>query len=556
MMKKIPHKSLIVIFLLALFLRLYKLGSLPFGFHEDEVLTGYVGRFILITGRDLYNNSWPLLYFNKFGDYYIILPMYIKGLSTFLFGVNEFAVRFPSALLGALAVLPVYGLAGIIFHNKTVARLSAVVIAISPWHIVLSRASSEGVMGATIFMSAVYLLLLATERRRINLLVVSFLMFAFCYFIYHPFRLLAPMVFLPLPFLYGPVRKNTRYFTAAFIFFLILVVVTGYISTTVWGSGRFAQTSIFSPLSGVSIKIQEQIYDEGTGHIILAKIFHNKVIGYGREFIAQYLSYFSPKFLFIEGGRSLAYRVPEQGVFYIVFILLAIAAFLPVSIKNVRLDRKNLPYFIYLLVILPIPAALTVLDAPNVHRSVTLSLAMSLFFGYGAYKLMHIKWRFVNASIIFGFLLLIEGIYAWHQYSHHADFFNAIYRNDAQKQVVNYITRSIPSSTPILMPVQNTMPLYYLFYTNDFDKSYATRFGLDARIDKIHNITFMDTDCPTKKFDKIEPPKDTVFVDSHNCDYDPKRFDLMATVVGRNSLLAFKILKPIVSTEKSLPVAP
>ena len=63
------HWPLLLIFAIALVLRLYRLGTLPITFHEDELLSGYLGRYILQNGFDLYGNKWPLLYFNKFGDY-------------------------------------------------------------------------------------------------------------------------------------------------------------------------------------------------------------------------------------------------------------------------------------------------------------------------------------------------------------------------------------------------------------------------------------------------------------------------------------------------------
>lgn len=328
--------------------------------------------------------------------------------------------------------------------------------------------------------------------------------------------------------------------------FIIIVIaffaLTAYIGTTIWGSGRFSQTSIFSELSGVSIKIQELIYDEGTGHIVTAKTFHNKVIGYGREFVSQYFSYYSPKFLFLEGGKSFAYRIPEQGVYYLTYLLFIIAALLPIKPRGVTMDKKNIPYLFYLLLILPIPAAMTVLDAPNVHRSVTMSFAISLVLGYGAYKLFFVSYKKIPAIAVVTAFLVIEMIYAWHQYSRHADFFNAIYRNDAQKQLVYYLKDHVSADTPIYMPVQNTMPLYYLFYTNDFDPSYATRFNLDARIDRINNITFMDTDCPSNKFIKEPVSENAILVNSHNCEIDPK-FEIVDYVVGRNPLLKYQILR-------------
>ena len=48
------------VFLFACIIRLLYLGSFPTNFHEDEVLVGYVGRFILQNGVDIYGNPWPL----------------------------------------------------------------------------------------------------------------------------------------------------------------------------------------------------------------------------------------------------------------------------------------------------------------------------------------------------------------------------------------------------------------------------------------------------------------------------------------------------------------
>ena len=540
---------LLIIFCLALFLRLYKLGTLPFNFHEDEILTGYVGRFILINGRDLYNNSWPLLYFNKFGDYYIILPMYIKGLFTFIFGVNEFAVRFPTALLGALAIFPVYYLAVWTFRNKTVGLLSAFLLAIIPWHIVMSRADAEGVMGSTIYLDGLVLVLYSLRQMKIKTLFIASILFFIAYFIYHPFRVLIPLSLLPIPFVFMNIKKDKKYSGTLLTMIVIAFALTLYISTTFWGSGRFSQTSIFSPLSGVNIKIQELIYDEGKNNILTAKIFHNKAIGFGREFIHQYISYFSPEFLFLQGGRSYAYRVPEQGLFYISFIGLGIlsmiflSGFLTFQKHEDKGQGFRLIYLMYLLLLAPFPSGLTVLDGPNVHRSVTMSLILTIFFAYGLYAAWNIRYKLLRLGYVFIFLLAIEFVYFWHQYAQHADFFNAIYRNDGQKQLVEYVKNNIDSKTPVIMPVQNTMPLYYLFYTNDFDRSYATKFQLDARIDKINNVTFFNDECPSKKLLKTNLDPKTILVDSHNCEPDIGKYDIIATITGKNPLLAFKILK-------------
>src|SRR3989344_4901768 len=102
---------------LALFLRFYNLSTIPQGFHTDELTAGYVGLKIIQTGKDLYGNFLPV-YFNTFGDFRPTGIFYLSGISAFLFGFNQFAVRLPSALFGAIAVIGLYFLAKEIFKNK------------------------------------------------------------------------------------------------------------------------------------------------------------------------------------------------------------------------------------------------------------------------------------------------------------------------------------------------------------------------------------------------------------------------------------------------------
>src|SRR3990167_9692939 len=100
-------KLLILIFLLALFLRTYRLSTFPFGFHADEVRVGWNAYSILKTGLDDRGNKLAL-YYNTFGDFRPTGIFYLTVPSITIFGINEFAVRFPSAFFGALTVFPLY----------------------------------------------------------------------------------------------------------------------------------------------------------------------------------------------------------------------------------------------------------------------------------------------------------------------------------------------------------------------------------------------------------------------------------------------------------------
>src|SRR5258706_1583069 len=92
---------LTIIFLLALFLRFYKLTEIPNGFNQDESSIGYNAYSILRTGKDEYGKSFPV-YFKSFGDQKLPVYIYLTAATESIFGLNEFAVRFPSAALGTL----------------------------------------------------------------------------------------------------------------------------------------------------------------------------------------------------------------------------------------------------------------------------------------------------------------------------------------------------------------------------------------------------------------------------------------------------------------------
>src|SRR4030042_6821920 len=89
---------LILISLVALVLRLWKLGSIPPSLNWDEAAFGYNAYSILKTARDEYGNFLPLA----------PIYVYLAVPSVALFGLTEFAVRFPAALFGALSVFLIY----------------------------------------------------------------------------------------------------------------------------------------------------------------------------------------------------------------------------------------------------------------------------------------------------------------------------------------------------------------------------------------------------------------------------------------------------------------
>ncbi len=536
--------TLLLVFAFALFLRLYRLGTLPANFHEDEVLSGFIGRYILQNGRDTYGNIWPLLYFNKFGDFYIILPVYLSGLATYIFGINEFAVRFPIAFFGALAIFPVYILAYWATKNKTISLISAFFTAIIPWQLVLGRSTTEGIIGSTLFLTGIVFFLQSIKKQKVSLLVLSSIFFFITYDIYHPFRLYTPLMFIPAFLIFRNHMKKKQYILTYLFSMIVFFALTLYIGTTFWGKGRFVQTSIFSPLSGVSIKINELMFGEGQQNITVARIFHNKVVMYGRELINQYLSYFSPSLLFINGWQKSRYYVPEQGLLLLSFLAFLFLAILPIRTKpQLAINNQQFIFLLFLLFLAPFPAAFTVVESPNVHRALLMSYILVIIASYGFYKGFFLQFKKISVSHILSVILLFEFIFFWHQYSQHMNLYSSLIRNDPQKKVALYAGEKSKTYDEIILPAEGAMSWYYLFYNKDFSPEYIGRFRLDARIDRTKKIRYIENSCPTNALNDEKFTKKVLIIDRYNC-VSNSGFRIIDTITDVNPLMTYKVLVP------------
>ncbi len=525
-----------VIFLLALFLRTHQLSTLPNGFFTDEVVSGYVGRFTLLHGNDPYGNLFPLFYFDKFGDYRVILPMYITGIATFLFGVNEFAVRFPPAFFGAFFSVVVYFFIKELTKNRVVSLISAFFSAILPWHIVLSRAQSEGIIGLTVFTYALYLLLRSIRTQKINLLLISVVLFALTYFLYPSFRLLSPfVVFSSVLF-----ANNSRWKKIVLVSALTLFLMSLFVLQTKWGGGRFSQTSFFKS-EYIAEQIQSSI-DSGTSpapNILVARIFHNKVGAYTREFVVRYFDYFSPSFFFLNGGLPYRYAVPNAGLLYI-----ALAIFFPAIIfvtKSAK-DKKTISFLLIILFLAPLPSLITVDDVPNINRALFMILPLVAICAYGAVSLYQASQRFKTVFLVlFSVLLLAEMAYFYNQYAYQARSVKGFLRGDQYRELVQFMVKEHSNHPKIYAFAYETLPVYYAFYSNNFDSSLAGRFKYGLTIDQIDNVVFIKDVCPARVYKKNFYEKGSLIVQNSECISD-EGFRLVKTFTRHDGTEAFKIL--------------
>ncbi|MHC4064274.1 MAG: ArnT family glycosyltransferase [Planctomycetota bacterium] len=147
---------------LAAALRLVGLDSVPPALSADEASNAYDGYCLLKTRCDRWGESWPIL-LRAFGDadYRPALLAYLTVPFHAALGAPHIitAARLPSALCGVLTVLCLYLLARRLFDDRT-ALWAALLLALSPWHVVMSRLAHESALTPVIPV----LILLLLER--------------------------------------------------------------------------------------------------------------------------------------------------------------------------------------------------------------------------------------------------------------------------------------------------------------------------------------------------------------------------------------------------------
>ncbi len=513
----LKNKLLWSIFLIALLLRVVFLGRLPVGFHVDEVRVGWNAYSIFRTGEDDRGNSLAL-YYNTFGDYRPAGIFYLTIPSIFLFGLNEFAVRFPSALIGAMTVFPLYLLTGKLIdstaNKKRVGLIASFLLAISPWHIVASRATSEVVISTFFAICGIYFLLKRNALGSVGMFFVS-------YFFYHSIRLLAPL-FVLIMLVHSNQHRSQRIKV-----FIAISLVTLFLISNTTGRGRFAQVSVFK---------QEKIAQvlSATDAKVFKTVFDNKYVIYGERFLGEYAQYFSFDFLVGDNVLPKRYSTPHTGLMtYSGFVLLAIGAYTVLKVGANKL-------VLWLLIAAPLTAALTSEDSPNMHRAFLMLPFITIIIAIAIEKL----WASGKTQRGFLYFLIFVELLSLHHFGMSYTTRTAeevgFVRNISAKNLVVYLNEVKDNYEKVIVTNDPDDPYpWYAFYSKqdpaEFN-SYAIK--RNGGLWEFQNLVFTQKECPSgDEFPgKFEPPfyRNILVVDGFRCSAESKIKDGMQAKIVKH----------------------
>jgi len=300
---------LILIILLAVFFRFYQIVKMPGGLFPDEAANGLDINLM---------QQGHLQPFYERGNGREALFFYMEWGSSALFGKTPWAFHMTSALAGVLAVVMAYfvtyrlfmmdvvGSSGQVADDDhlrkkkraiNIALLASFLMAVSSWHVVLSRTAFRATLIPLFSALSVYFLLrvyqAASTKAKLAFAFLFGASFALGFYTYIAFRILAPIIFMVLLWpLLASIKRNEfgavikKYFTVTVIAALAFIIFIFPIAKYFYqhpGSfiGRAGQVSIFNQtlytVNGVQLTSKPPLLDIVA---VAGEVFKTQFLGF------------------------------------------------------------------------------------------------------------------------------------------------------------------------------------------------------------------------------------------------------------------------------------
>lgn len=464
---------LTLIIMVASGLRLWQLGKVPSSPDWDEVALGYNAYSIMQTGRDEYGSFLPVI-LRSFDDYKPALYAYLSIPSISVFGLNEFAVRLPSAIFGILTVLAVFFLVKELFKKDNIALLSAFLLAISPWHIQFSRVAFEANVGVALNVFGILFFFKAFKKPWF--LLLSAIMWGLSIHVYQSEKVFVPLLILLLLCIFRQqlLLIKKKYRLISFLIFTFVCLPLVYFTLT--NKDAFARAkgvSIFSNAAIIEANA-DKIKRDRENNDFLGLILDNRRIELARYALGGYLSHFDLNWLFITGDIA-RHHAPNMGLLYLVEL-----PFLLIGIYSVifgKFDKRVKIFLISWFLIVPIPASVTN-DVPHAVRVINFLPIFQILTAIGIVSALqkifppqrdpaiggtNFKIKYLIFSLFF-ILSIFNFVYYLNQYFVQQNYFHARYWQYGYENIVNYVASVSKNYNKIIISNTSSMDQSYMFF--------------------------------------------------------------------------------------------
>ena len=343
-----------LVFALGCFLRFYHLTTLPDGLNQDEASIGYEAFSLAFYGVDRYGNPFPVYPITWGSGGGSPLLIYLTALSFKLFGVSVFVLRGTVAFFGCLT-LPLFyllvkeaksSLSGLQssptglpssptglqssptgLQSSPVGLLGMLLLAIAPWHILLTRWTLDYGLIPFTFGLAILVLMKAARRQSTGLYVLASAMAALNMYSYGSANIVIPAFLLLSVFflMRGKILSVRQLFLCMLMFLLVCAPLFLFYFINVC-----KLPEIITPFFSV-----ERFRSDHTASVFLS--FSDLFLrGEGIKNSKELLLYLS---VGVENGEYYTY-MPGYWTFYVFTFPVTLIGFV-VSLKRVRKGRRE-----------------------------------------------------------------------------------------------------------------------------------------------------------------------------------------------------------------------
>lgn len=546
-MKKI-HILILLIIILAGSLRLPWLASVPSGFHADEASFGYNSYSLLLTGKDEYGNRLPIS-LKSFGDYKGAVYAYLDIPFVAVFGLNEFSVRLPTAIIGILSVLLIYLIAQKLTGNIAISLITSVLSAISPVSIFLSRVQNDPFLSVLFVLLGFYCFLLFLDKGKYRFLFITGIIWIISLYTYaSPRVFIPPFIILISIFFYKKIDKKKSKAIAIIFISIILLCLFTFIGNT---AERVNQLSIFNT-PDVRLKLEEKIREDEGSLLVVTRIFHNKIMDYGQYIIDTYFKYINYDFLFGRGGEPARNKTPDAALFYPIELLFFLFAVFQILSKKITWGYFSIAWFF----IVPLILSFAVDETPNIHRFFLAFLPFELLVGFGIYtfyKSIKKKERLHKSFLMIIPLLFVANLaFYMHQLFVHEPVHRPWFRGYAYKELISSINTYYPNYKKIVITKAQSTPYIYILFYNKYSPVKYQKEGSPRDLDYtgFDKYYFVPLDCPLSAksgTDEAEGKPGFLYINKGTCPVPLYNAKVLRTINWKDSSPAFKIIEYVSS---------
>ena len=322
-----------LVFALGCFLRFYHLTTLPDGLNQDEASIGYEAFSLAFYGVDRYGNPFPVYPITWGSGGGSPLLIYLTALSFKLFGVSIFVLRGTVAFFGCLT-LPLFyllvkeaksSLSGL--QSSPTGLLGMLLLAIAPWHILLTRWTLDYGLIPFTFGLAILVLMKAARKKSTGLYVLASALAALNMYSYGSANIVIPAFLLLSVFflMRGKILSVRQLFLCMLMFLLVCAPLFLFYFINVC-----KLPEIITPFFSV-----ERFRSDHTASVFLS--FSDLFLrGEGIKNSKELLLYLS---VGVENGEYYTY-MPGYWTFYVFTFPVTLIGFV-VSLKRMRKGRRE-----------------------------------------------------------------------------------------------------------------------------------------------------------------------------------------------------------------------